>query len=1110
MLAVTAFLGINFAAKAIGNTGSEFYKSSNFRDIQVISTKLLSTEDIEALRAVQGVADVEGVFRTEGKIFTGDNATEVAVLSLTNRINKVQVVEGRLPSSADECVLEKTVDDDTGLKIGDKVNVTDSKGNTPDYLLKSEYVITGIVYHPDHSCWPVYTPGVRYVLLQPDAFDKEALDNCFMTAEVIVDGTQGMNVFNQKYLDKVGETVKRIEAISEERANIRFNYIKGRYEQGIVDGKGKLIDARKQLDDARAELDKNWKDYNDGVKQLEEAKKTIEDNEKKLSDAEKQLSSGKIKLDEAKKQLDKGKTQLNAAEKKLNSAHKELDSTYKKLESSKKTIRNKLKSSVTSVLGEKIANKIDWSESNAKINVDNPNVSATKLQITKGITIDLKKSMSSNIFRIVSSLGIPEKDLKEAYEKTTGKILKVSEGSTVLKTIVNIITKQYNKINVKYNTLASAAKKWDAGHKTYISKLNEYKKAESKYKDGLNAYKKSEDTYNSGLSQYNKGKAELERGKKDYEDAKKKLEDALAALNEGEEKYKTGLADYEKGKADLQGAIDEMELLDACRWFLLDVNGSTGYAMINTCRQNCEDLGTTFALIFILVGALVIYATVGRIVDEQRRLVGANKALGLFNREILMKYLVFGVSGTVFGMISGTLLGYFAVQTLVLSIYGRNFIYGAGSGFMDVPLTVIVFAGGLFLSGITVWFACTSLLKSSAITLMQETVPGVKKKKGSEKKNKTGKGSLYGRLILLNMLTDKKRVAVTIASIAGCCSLLVSGLTMNFAVNKTIDEEYTSIEVFGMKIKYDSTINENADAEIEKVLKDNGVSFVPISDRVVSYNAGGKISATELLCGDLTDMNSYFVRRDPQNGTPISETGEGIWIHVKTASLNDLTSGSQITLYDSVMNPYQVAVSGIFSIRFGPYAIMDRKAYQNTYGTEPENNAYLVLLNGADAKKVSDGLSGIKGIMEVADTQERYEETKNLAAVLVYLAILFIAIAGMMAYFILLNLVNMYINQKKKELTIMRINGFTVKETIRYVSLELIVSTLIGIFIGLLTGSLLGYKILTLIEGPDFCIIKTIQFEAWGIATAITIFFTALVSAWALRKVKYLKLTDVA
>ena len=63
MLAVTIFLGILFASKAISDNGNYYYDEGNYRDIEVISTYALTANDINTLRNVEGVYDIEGAYQ---------------------------------------------------------------------------------------------------------------------------------------------------------------------------------------------------------------------------------------------------------------------------------------------------------------------------------------------------------------------------------------------------------------------------------------------------------------------------------------------------------------------------------------------------------------------------------------------------------------------------------------------------------------------------------------------------------------------------------------------------------------------------------------------------------------------------------------------------------------------------------------------------------------------------------------------------------------------------------------------------------------------------------------------------------------------------------------
>ena len=90
----------------------------------------------------------------------------------------------------------------------------------------------------------------------------------------------------------------------------------------------------------------------------------------------------------------------------------------------------------------------------------------------------------------------------------------------------------------------------------------------------------------------------------------------------------------------------------------------------------------------------------------------------------------------------------------------------------------------------------------------------------------------------------------------------------------------------------------------------------------------------------------------------------------------------------------------------------------------------------------------------------------------------------------------------------MRVNGFSIREVLGYVSYELIATTVTGILIGLVTGSLLGYRMIKLMETDMLHFVRSVQFEAWGFAIVITILFSLVIGFIALRKIPHYKLTD--
>ena len=118
-------------------------------------------------------------------------------------------------------------------------------------------------------------------------------------------------------------------------------------------------------------------------------------------------------------------------------------------------------------------------------------------------------------------------------------------------------------------------------------------------------------------------------------------------------------------------------------------------------------------------------------------------------------------------------------------------------------------------------------------------------------------------------------------------------------------------------------------------------------------------------------------------------------------------------------------------------------------------------------------------------------------------------IAAVMACFIVANFTMTYIQRKTGELTIMRINGFTSRECIRYVALDLVVTTVLGTLIGLVVGGFMGARILGVTETPYIQMIREPRLESYLYAALVTFGFSAITNSFALRRIRNLKLTDI-
>ena len=102
-LAVAFLAGLRTAAPDMQFTADNYYDRTHLMDGYVLSTLGLTDGDLEALAGAQGVQTVEGCRDLDAVAVD----RIVSVRSLPQRLNLLEVKEGRLPQSADECVTER-------------------------------------------------------------------------------------------------------------------------------------------------------------------------------------------------------------------------------------------------------------------------------------------------------------------------------------------------------------------------------------------------------------------------------------------------------------------------------------------------------------------------------------------------------------------------------------------------------------------------------------------------------------------------------------------------------------------------------------------------------------------------------------------------------------------------------------------------------------------------------------------------------------------------------------------------------------------------------------------------------------------------------------------
>lgn len=158
-------------------------------------------------------------------------------------------------------------------------------------------------------------------------------------------------------------------------------------------------------------------------------------------------------------------------------------------------------------------------------------------------------------------------------------------------------------------------------------------------------------------------------------------------------------------------------------------------------------------------------------------------------------------------------------------------------------------------------------------------------------------------------------------------------------------------------------------------------------------------------------------------------------------------------------------------------------------------------------EKELQSLSGIEKVTIASAIKENYASILTLFNLLV---IVIIALAILLAFMILLNLSNILVLHRMRELLTMRVNGFSNSQVIGYLARETIATAALGLILGVVAGVPFSAFLITKLEATAVMFYRLPFPPAWIIALAISAFFSVSINAIAFRKVGKVPLTDIS
>lgn len=1106
-MGVGLYSGLCWSAKALQSHLDGVFSQANLHDVEVSFPYGITQDDIDAVSALDGVTNVEPAYIAYPSFELGEGAKNAMLRSLTTDIDKVRVDEGTLPAKSDEIALDSLFARDYDVHVGDVISFTHDAQSASDkdgmrYLTGDTFTVAALVTSPaylakNRASYGTNTSGdaIDCIMFAPqEAFDYAELGGYFNTLLVKSSELEGLSVYSDAYASKATALVDTIQAEGASRAQARFDEF--------------IASKQSQVDKARAKLKKAQVRADNGANRIVNAQKKIDAKTREVEDAQLELSVTAKLLDSqeqmTRSQLSQIEAQISKFESAYETARATVDERVAKVEMLQherkgavayvKSLRksySKISSTYSDVMTRFNAGEISEAERDMLLSKSCQVFSASVKSATKSFkkaSPTICRQCGSTLDSIVNGVDNLEKATPEELEGALA-----IAGNAIAQ--ADIFTETSVLLLDQAKSLANSATKQ---MNSFKSSLDDVKSAYNKQTEHLNA------TISNSRSRIEAGRAKVADGKAQLANAQEKVNSKTQVLLDAQTRL-------EDGKRQLEEAQSQIDSTVKMGWICMPAHYNGGVVFSSSIMDVLKNLRGSMASLFVIVGLLVCYSAISRIVHEQVCQLGTKKALGFTDAEVTLFYLLYSAAAVVLGAVVGIAIGMLVVEPILIPAINQTVLTGFNPVFGGVDFAVIT-AIELVLILLATYFACRGVLRRSAIELLQGEKPPQNRKRFYEKWNLWSRLPLLTQTVINNCVNDRRRIISTLVGVAGCTALIVSAVTLKDNVSTSFDVQENEICTYNAFVYTNGTeLGENT-VSVSSVLQDEGMTNARVMRSTVALACpdGDQRVGTIFVPEDQEAFSQLYHLKSLSHGNGTAAL-DGVWVSYAYANAFNAREGDTVEVKNSLGQVFDIPIAGFFEYHSsGTPMVMSAGAYQHFMGVAPTYSGYLVDTASVSVDELTQDLWQAADFKSISDEAEY---TRYLSSIFEKLSntmvAIYIALSALMAVIVLLNLNIMFINEKKRELIVLMINGYSVKDAKRYIYRDTIVMGVVGILLGCALGIVMGFITASSAENPTMAVMKFASWKACLSGAVIAGIFTAAMTAIALRLIPRFQLTDI-
>lgn len=577
--------------------------------------------------------------------------------------------------------------------------------------------------------------------------------------------------------------------------------------------------------------------------------------------------------------------------------------------------------------------------------------------------------------------------------------------------------------------------------------------------------------------------------------ASSQLEEAKDQLKQEKEKLSQAETDLTNEKAKWQTSQDEVNALTEPTYHVYNRKSSPtgqGYLMYSNSAMSIRAVGNIFPVVLYAVAAMVTFTTMTRFVDEERTNAGIFKALGYHSKDIIAKFVIYGLVAGTLGTLLGILIGHYVLAPTISHIITERMIVGESQQHFYWTYSCLALGLSLIASVLPAYLVSRRELHEEAAQLLLPKPPVKGSKILLERITFIWSHlSFTQKVTARNIFRYKQRMLMTIFGVAGSVALLFAGLGIQSSVVGVADRQFKDLQQYQMILSVNSRASDSDKAKLEEKLQSDEVeSYRLISSKQIEEKYTGKagVQTVTIMVTDQDDLAPFVLLE--KNGEKLS-LSNGVILTEKLAQLAGVSLGDNFTIDGKTFK-----VGAVTEHYVGHFVYMNQATYEKIYGQAPKMNTYLVQL-----KDKSEGntetvagefmdLAAVTGLVQNASTIQLFESFANS---LNHTMAILVLVSVLLAIVILYNLTNINVAERIRELSTIKVLGFHNKEVTLYIYRETIILSLVGMIVGLISGFYLHQFLIQMIAPGTFRFQPKVGWEVYLIPVlAVSVILTIL------------------